>query len=234
MALGAFAVGSACPVAASLGKKPLSLPPGAWLLKRRLQRGLRDGLAISVTREWRVQFARQSRGIAVSGAQVSVAVDAPERLAPIAKIEEQRSSDAMFPILLAPNGKIIAAGQNTSQESLDEAVRAGTALLAEEMPKAMAGARPAAQHARYLAQLQQSRSSLLDELPGDLFYPSAKPFRAVRQIALPDGRSGEFAVNWEASAHNESGWLNTARREVITRIGESERRSSEDWSLKAL
>ncbi len=194
-------------------------------MKRRLQRGLRDGNSITVTREWRVGFARQNRGIAVSGSQISVQVEAPENLAPIAKIEEQRSTNSMFPILLDSMGRVAAAGQNTTQESFEKAVEAGMQMLSD-VDGAPALYRP------YMAQMQKAGSTLLDDLPADLFYPSTEPFHAVRQIALPDGGFGEFEAHWTASVQDSTGLLSKAHREVITRVGESERRSSEDWSLE--
>ena len=229
LALGAFVFAKPA-IAARTSTKDATLPAGDCLLSRKLVRGLRDGNTITVTRGWRIEFARQSRGIAISGEQVSVTVEAPEKLSPIAKIERERSTKGLFPILLAPDGMIIAAGQNTAQSSVDETVRTAETLLSKQMGEADA----AAKHARYLSNLQLAGSSLLDEMPGDLFYPSTETYREVRRVALPDGSTGEFEVSWEASAKAESGLLETARREVITRIGASERRSSEEWSLKGI
>lgn len=225
MAFGALILGkSALGSRASAGN--IVLPSGDCILSRSLTRGLRDGNAVSVARSWRIRFARQSRGIAIYGEQVSVAVEAPENLDPIAKIEKERSTKGLFPILLAPDGIVVAAGQNTAQSSFDAAVRTAEAMLAKQ--------EDGTTHARYLAELQLAGSSLLDEMPGDLFYPSTKPFRDVRQILLPDGGSGEFEVRWIARARDDTGLLDMARREVITRIGTNERRSNEEWSLKTL
>ena len=216
------------PLESALAQNGVVPPPGDWLLGRRLARGLRDGNAITVERRWRIAFSRQSRGIAIAGDQVAVRVEAPAHLAELAKIEEERSTEGLFPILLAPDGIIMAAGQNTAQESFDAAVAAAMKMLAEEKAAGI----DATEHAVYLAKLQLAGTSLLDELPGDLFFPSTQPFRAARRIALPDGGSGEFEVSWTASAQPGSALLNEARREVTTRIGESERRSREEWSLK--
>ena len=229
-AMSAMAVGPAFAPSGSLAAQSLAPPKGSFALTRRLTRGLRDGNSIVVTRTWIVAFAPQSRGIAVSGTQTAVSVEAPPKLAPLTKIEEDRSTEGMFPILLAPDGTIVAAGENTSQASFEASIRTAQSLL-EESGFSEARAR---QQVVYMAQLQRAGSSLLDELPGDLFYPSTEPFRDVRQVALPDGASGEFELRWEASVQSGTALLDRARREVITRIGESERKSSEDWSLKAL
>ena len=229
LALGALVFGrTALPARAAAESVPL--PGSDCLLSRKLVRGLRDGNAITVARNWRITFTRQSRGIAISGEQVSVTVEAPEKLAPITKIEKERSTAGLFPILLEPGGMIVAAGKNTTQSSFKAAVSAAEAMLA----KLGGGKDAATTHARYLAELQLAGTSLLDVMPGDLFYPSTKSIRDVRRIALPDGGSGEFEVSWEAKAKPGSGLLETARREVITRIAASERRSSEEWALKAL
>jgi len=208
----------------------VTLPNGACALTRRLSRGLRDGNAIVVTRTWRVTFAEQARGVAIGGEQMSVSVEAPPRLAPLAQIEEARSTEGIFPILLAPDGTIMAAGPGTSPSSVDAAIETAQSLL-----KASGYADgTVAQQGIYMAQLQKAGSSLLDEMPGDLFYPSTKPVHDVRQLALPDGTSGEFELTWQASVNEGTKLLETARREVITRIGSSERRSNEEWSLSLI
>ena len=213
----------------TLGAQNLFRPTGPATLTRRLSRGLRDGKAILVTRSWRIAFEAQARGIAVAGEQMSVSVEAPQQLEPLARIEEQRSTQNMFPILLGPDGTIMAAGQNTSRSSFDAAVETAQSILQQ----GGFGEDSVQQQGAYLAQLQEAGSSLLDELPGDLFYPSTEPFREARAVALPDGTQGAFEMTWIASAQEGSGLLKDARREVITRIGESERRSSEEWSLTA-
>lgn len=116
----------------------------------------------------------------------------------------------------------------TAQQSVDTAVETGEAMLTRKFGEASI----AQDHTQYLSQLQVAGVSLLDELPGDLFFPSSKPFRDRRTIALPDGGTGEFEVRWEATAAPVTGHLQTARREVITRIGTNERRSFEDWTLR--
>lgn len=106
-----FALGGLALSAAPAGAlSALMAPTGPCVLTRRLKRGLRDTKFIAATRSWEVTFARQSRGMAVRGEQISVLVEAPERLAPLAKIEQERSTDEMFPILLAGDGLIVAAG----------------------------------------------------------------------------------------------------------------------------
>ncbi|MEO0871678.1 MAG: hypothetical protein AAFY19_06910 [Pseudomonadota bacterium] len=198
------------------------------LLTRKLSRGLSDGNAIVITRQWRVKFSQESRGVSITGEQTGVSVDAPPALAQLAQIEEQRSTASMFPILLSSQGVIMAAGENTTQESIDAALKAAEEVM---MARGLAQA-SAAQQRQVMAQLQAAGSSFLDEMPGDLFYPSTTPVREVRRMPLGDGVFGEFEVSWEASAQADTGLLERAAREVVTRIGESERRSGENWRLE--
>ncbi|MEO0589911.1 MAG: hypothetical protein AAFZ11_05045 [Pseudomonadota bacterium] len=211
-----------------LAATSVTSPTAPMLLTRKLSRGLRDGKAVLVTRQWRVQFSQENRGVSVTGEQTTVSVDAPPALAELAQIEKERSTAGMFPILLSSEGVIMAAGGNTSQASIDAALK-----VAEEVMMARGVAQAsAAEQRQVMAQLQAAGSSFLDQMPGDLFYPSIEPLRELRQVPLGEGVVGEFEVSWEASAQAETGLLESARREVITRIGESERRSSEDWRLE--
>ena len=72
---------------------------------------------------------------------------------------------------------------------------------------------------------------MLDQMPGDLFFPSTTPVRETRKVPLGGGGFGEFELSWNASVQQDTNWLASARREVITRIGESERTSWEEWTL---
>lgn len=230
LAIGAMASGLAALPFSPLRAWHLGKPHGACALTRRLSRGLRDGNAIVVTRSWRVTFNEQARGMAVAGEQISASVEAPPQLELLAKIEEERSTEGMFPILLGPDGTIMAAGQNTSRSSFDAAVETAQSLL----QKGGFGEQRVQQQGAYMAQLQEAGSSILDQLPGDLFYPSSKPFHETKAVALPDGTKGAFELKWIASTQEGTRLLRTARREVITRIGQSERQSSEEWSLTLL
>ncbi len=225
-ASGAVACSGLLPsLALALG--PVVLPTNPMVLRRRLSRGLRDGKAIVVTREWRVEFLPQSRGISISGQQIGVAVEAPPALARLSEIEQTRSTDSMFPILLSQEGIILAAGDTTGGGSVSAALKAAEDLMTQKG----LSAKSAAEQRQFLAQLQKTGSSLLNEMPGDLFYPSTIPVRETREVALADGGVGEFEVRWSASALAQTQLLERARREVITRIGKNERRSSEDWTL---
>lgn len=228
-----IAVGSAGSLLAqaSIATKPaIQIPDAPMRLTRRLSRGLHDGAAIVVTRDWRVRFTAQARGIAITGEQTGVEVHAPPALKPLSEIEANRSTAGMFPILLSPTGTIVAAGEMTSRMSIEAGMREAETLFEQ----GHGSAQTKEKQMQVLARLRQTGASLLDEMPGDLFYPLITPVREVRSFDLPDGSKGDFEISWEATHQADSSLLKRARREIVTRIGSSTRTSSEEWSLEAL
>lgn len=207
--------------------QPIQIPKGPMRLVRRLERGLRGGAIITVERVWRVAFAQQGSGVAIAGEQIDASVDAPAKLAPLARIERTRSTADMFPILLTAEGMIAAVGQYTRETDVDEAVRLAEAEIANRRLPAEAKK----EQMLYLAQLQRTASSFLKQLPRDLFFPASEPTRTVRKVNLPNGLLGEFEVAYEARTAPRHGWLDLAVRRVVTRIGESVRHSREVWSM---
>lgn len=207
----------------------LRLPTQAMLLERSLVRELGGGAAITVRRVWRITFARQGRGAVVSGTQVSASVDAPPALAELARIEEQREERGLFPVLLSDTGLIVSHGTGAAQPGdLAAALRAAEGLIAR-MP-----APPSERDAirRYLAELDRAGASQFDSLPADLLFPAGTPLRRLETLALPEGRTGEFELVWEARAAPETGWLAEGERRIATRIAGQERRSREVWRLR--
>lgn len=205
----------------------LRLPPGAMLLSRRIERPLSDGHAITVARTWETRFARSGRGIQVEGRQIAVKVDAPEALKPLARIEQQRETDTMFPLLLTSDGTIVGTGPSQEGKAIDEALRIAEAMIARSA-KSQSEKKSAIHH---LASLQVAGNSLLEILPRDLFFPASQPQRSVRRVALPDGSSGEIEMEYVADRMPGAPWLASSTRSVITRLGGSERISREIWTL---
>lgn len=204
-----------------------ALPTGSMLLRRRLERGLSDGKAITVERHWAVQFTAGARGITVSGEQVAVSVEAPEKLAQLAAIEEQRDTSNMFPILLSDSGEISGVGAIDDRSVVVEAVKVAEALITR------AGG-TAADHRQHLAAIQAAGAQLLETMPRDLLYPKNDAWEESRELPLPDGGSGEIAVRYQARSSDEAPWLDRAERVVTTRVAESSRTSREVWSLGRL
>ena len=206
---------------------PLAIPDGTQRLTRRIERSMRADATLAVERGWHIAFARSGRGIAITGQQVEALVEAPESLAPLAEIEQSRVTDDMWPIMLSDDGRVVAAGSGVREAdfaaALDEAER-----MIGEMDMSASAQEMARQN---LAQLYRAGSSLLERLPHDLFYPSLGPQREVRRLDLSGGMTGEFEITYEATPVAESGWLERAERQVVTRVGGSERRARETWTL---
>lgn len=206
----------------------ITAPDQTMRLNRRLVRGLSDGEQIVVEREWLVDFASRGSGFAISGRQVSVRVDAPPKIAAIAAVERERSTDTMFPILLDANGLITAIGKTESAHDVAAAVAAAQDIIARSARSA-----PAHEQARfYLSQIQQAGSGFLDQFPRDLFFPRSPAMRETRLVNLPDGSQGEFEMIYSADADPFTGWMVHSERRIITRLAGSERHAWEHWSMR--
>lgn len=213
--------------APSIAQPAPAIPSGPMRLSRMLERSLRGGAFIRVTRDWRVDFKVQGRGIAITGEQLSATVEAPESLASLARIEETRSTDGMWPILLSAYGHILAAGNGLDEAELDSALAEAQKILSDR------GGSDVEVQLRYLRTVSQIGASLLDQLPHDLFFPDGELHNSVRELEIEEGLSGIFAVRYQARP-SANGWLDRTSREVITRIGDSERRAIEEWSLSPI
>ncbi|MEE4205346.1 MAG: hypothetical protein V2I39_03585 [Erythrobacter sp.] len=109
----------------------IAIPEGPMLLTRRIERELARGARLAIARIWLVTFTRRGRGVAVAGRQLTARVDAPVELADLAKAEEARSTDTMWPILLGEDGAILAAGEGAGQAVFAEAQLIDEALVAQ-------------------------------------------------------------------------------------------------------
>lgn len=176
-------------------------------------------------RAWDVRFVQQARGIVISGTQVSASVDAPPSLAELARIEQQRDTQAMFPIMLSDTGLVVASG--SAPADLGAVLRAAANMIA---------ARPQSETLRdnlrrYRAETHRAGSGQFETLPPDLFVPAGTPQRRVEEVCLPGGLTGAFELLWEARAAPDSGWPIEGQRQIITRIEALEWRSREVWRL---
>lgn len=202
-------------------------PNGPMMLTRRQERSLSDGKIIEVTRSWKIRFQAQTDAIAISGSQIAVSVEAPEALAPIAAIEEARSTDDMWPINLSLAGRIVDAGADVREQDFNAALAAAEQIIERDTNSA----NDQATRLDYLRRLENIGSSLLAQIPSDLFFPVGEPFQSQREVQLPDGLTGVFEVSYDARPVQQGTWLDRALRKVTTRIGESEKYALEEWSL---
>lgn len=225
---GAGLAGAVMGRGAALAGAAVALPGGPMLLERRLERGLGDRAAITVTRCWRIGFARQARGITVSGNQIMAEVEAPDHLAELARIERQRDDSAVFPVTLGDDGLImLPAMPGAAQGDLARSLAAAEALIARQPVPAETRAR----YLHYLALMHQAGAGLFERMPADLFYPTGVPVERREALMLADGTTGSFTLVWSAMRAPQAGWLAEGERIVITRIEGLERRSRERWRL---
>ncbi|UYH54575.1 hypothetical protein N6L26_11050 [Qipengyuania sp. SS22] len=213
------------PAAAAWAGEAISIPTRPFLLRRELERGLARGASLLVTREWEGRFETIAGHTRVTGEQVSCTVDAPAVLEPIAAVERARRSPGPFPAHLDTGGRMIGS-QPTSTEGTAAAVQAAIEVL-ERSGKSAAEMQEAK---RYLAELAKTAGTIIGTIPPDLFFPVTGEARDSRELPLPGGLMGEFAVELEASA-TTGGLLERFERRITTRIAEDVRLSRETWRL---
>lgn len=233
MALGSAAgmtIGMGLAPASVLAKSPLKLPDGPLRLSRRMQRSLHDGCSITVERAWQLTFTPQGRGISVAGEQIDCRVEAPAALAPLMEIEQSRSTEDMWPVLLNGSGLILAAGPGAREEDVAHALQTARQMIGNgRAPQSVMEAQMS-----YLAGLQRAGASFLDRVPDDLFFPTGSPKRVIRSIDLPDGSLGEFELVYKATPASDGRWLDRAERTVVTRLAGTLRTAREEWQLRGL
>ena len=210
-------------------------PVGQWpeapmRLRRILIRQLGTSDHLSVTRDFALRFVPLAEGALVRGEQIDAAVDAPASLAPLAKIEQARRDDGVYPIRLDDAGSIVAAQRNSDADALEQAI-----AVSQAMPqRAEAPLELQARQKAFIAQLRAAGDARLNAMPPDLFYPVETERVEEREVALPGGGSGSIAIRYTASRDGASGRLLDAERIVMTRFGGDEKRTVERWSLKTL
>ena len=203
-------------------------PEGQYMLTRELTRGLGNGKTVVVTRRWLCDFVSSESGIRVSGEQVHFDVEAPEVLAPIAEIERKRVVTGFLPATLDQYGRLT----NTQQETADRDVRAAIdqALLLYKQKSADVEVQKLA--SEFLRDLSQAGAQMLSKVQPDLFFPEPGEHREDRTLELPNGDVGSFEVTLTAEAYQRTRLLKLVSRKVVTRIADSERLSSENWSMR--
>jgi hypothetical protein len=207
---------------------PPRLPETSLRLERVLEREVGAGALIRVRRSWEVFFERLGRGISVTGRQTGAEVSAPPNLAALARIEQQRDTSAMFPLLLGEDGMILSSGGTPEDDnSVAAAMRMAETMIARQPV-------PEAERDRnrfYLAQVHAAGSNLLDTFPSDLLFPLGLPVEQSEAVTLPDGLIGRFTLSYHARPQGDAPWLAFAERRVQSEVGGLVRRASETWTL---
>lgn len=227
----ALMAGFPFPVVARAGEdaRTVVFPSAPMVLRRELERGLMDGNAIVVVREWQCSFAPDAGGCTVSGRQTMVDVAAPRSLAALAEIERRRAVDGLFPLVLDRSGQITAGPASSDGRAIQHAIETARAVF-EGLPAAVVAA---ADPDAFLRQVNATAAEMVSRVPRDLFFPTPGTTTDARDIALDDGETGRIEVVVEAQAQPGSGLLASSQRTVRTSVGESVRVSREAWSMRA-
>jgi hypothetical protein len=207
---------------------PVRLPETSLRLERVLVREVGAGGMIRVRRSWEVFFERLGRGFTVTGRQTGAEVSAPPNLAALARIEQQRDTSAMFPLLLGEDGMILSStGTLEDDDSVAAAMRTAEAMIARQPGSEIERDR----HRLYLAQVHAAGSNLLDTFPSDLFFPLGIPVQRSEAVTLPDGLLGRFTLSYHARPQGDAPWLAHAERRVRSEVSGMVRSASETWTL---
>ncbi|MBT8428007.1 MAG: hypothetical protein KJO02_08255, partial [Erythrobacter sp.] len=156
----------ALPASLSARAVSVSFPTDRFRLRRTLERGLGDGKAVIVSREWDCRFVKLAAGAKIDGQQVAVSVETPPALAALADIERRREVTGLFPMELDRSGAIV--GWPDDNASIAQAVEQASREIDR---KAMEQATQADVR-RYLAELGKTTASLVSQVPRDLFFPA--------------------------------------------------------------
>lgn len=213
--------------ARALGATRFAPPAGEMRYTRRLERGLADGASLVVSRSFAVRFVPETDGFRVDGSQVAVAVDAPAQIEALARLERERVESGVFPILLDAAGAIHAVAPAAASAQLDEALRE----VRERIERGPHTAAEREELRAFAEAVHRSAGRLVTELPRDLFAPVDCPREESRPLALPGGGAGQVRILFDATRDPATGLMREARREVLTEVAGSARRTVESWTL---
>ncbi len=202
-------------------------PSGPMTLTRTVWRGLHDGKAIRVQRNYAITITPDGDGYRVDGTLIDAAVDAPPQLAMLAELERQRIEPGLFPFRLDRQGRIhTPAVAPPPVATHPELSRAGAALVAKA---------PLATETR-----QQTRA-MLDQVigaarsgvawPVDLFNPASNLRQDRKVVALPDGGQGEVAVVIAVDRAGPGTLPRSVERTVTTLLDGTESVTREQWTM---
>ncbi len=201
---------------------------GPMRYTRAIARELVDGALLTVTREFDVSFTRFADGFTLHGEQVRARVEAPDKLADFAALEEARDESGIFPIFLDPFGQILSSQIAQPPEGvLARAVDEALGMLAAQPIDV--GERE--QFSQFLTALQQAGQHVTAYLPTDLFAPAMRSRHEARDIALPGGVHGKVETLFESDWNAGTGLMRAARRNVLTQVEGNRRTTFENWSL---
>lgn len=198
-------------------------PSGDMIYRRTIVRTLAGGIGLTATRDFRVRFSAREAGYLVDGAQVASRVEAPVNLAALARLEEQRVEQGVFPLVLDHSGRIVDGRAVPGDLNVTRALDDVRQRFAEN----------GAEVSQLLDAISASSASITAYLPLDLFAPRQDEQEQRQEIALPWGQTGEVLVRFAATRSADTGLMRLATRDVVTTLEGEERRSAERWELFA-
>lgn len=215
--------------AAAMVAAPFAPPRVPLRLTRTVERQLGQSGTLVVARSWSIAFEAAERGFQLSGKQADVAINAPPMLAGLARIEQARVEDGMFPMLLDQAGAIANTGAIRSDQALATAIEMVRARLSAE-PLA-AGDKALAE--RFMASLQAAGQGALAAWPHDLFAPGSRAETVSREVRLPDGKVGTLTILTTATCDAASGLMRGYERRIVTEVEGQSRTGAEQFALTA-
>lgn len=201
---------------------------GNYRLGRTLMCELKSGVAIVVTRAWKIAISSKGEGLIVTGQQIAAEVAAPPALARLAAMEQARDASGLFPMALDAAGQVLRSVAAANGAMLDRGIDTARTLFAS-----LPSARIPSEAEGFATGLASMGAGAVSQLPRDLFFPTAGTQVAERTVPLPGGQEGQISVAVSANVAHGSGLLETSERRIVTRIGEGARLSSERWVLIA-
>jgi hypothetical protein len=202
-------------------------PTGPMVFTRRLERGLAGGAKLVVSRSFAVRFAEASAGWTLSGEQVDVAVEAPERIAQLAALERQRKETGLFPLTLDRSGMIVGGPRPVRMREVDRAI----GIVREELAKFDVTAGEREQYDAFIRAVHDAGASMSSIPPNDLFAPREPATHSEGDLALPAGGAGTIEIDFSATVDPATRIMRQARRDIVTAIADDRRLTREDWSL---
>ena len=212
---------------ATVSSRAITPPDRPMIYVRALERELAGGFRLTVRRMFNVHFERQGRGFRLVGNQTSAAVDFPENLASLARLEEQRVETGYFPMLLDQTGQIVSGPETARSHEVELAIEEARRRLGnlETDPTDMDEAQ------QLVESIRLAGTSVVSRLPGDLFAPHDTSRSEEGQISLPWGEAGRVRMDFSAERDPQTGLMRMAQRVVTTTIAEDARRSIESFEL---
>ena len=205
----------------------LVYPSTPMRFTHRLEKSLRNGETIMAERAWKIEFKPHGRGVQIRGVQVSALIAGPEKLERMKVFERERSTASMWPITLSEQGRMVDSGDFKSAEDVRRTMEIAIEMLEErgDSPEQMEV------HRRNLATIAMASEKLTDLFPEDLFYPSGQELRSNSPLDVSEDQVGTYELIYTSEIASDGPWLKTAMRNIVTKIGDNEQWSRDDWTM---